>query len=339
MHHWFANPMALALLAILPVLAALGFLARRCRRKALARLGSVSTLGDRLGSVRGLCLSTGTALLVVGIAGPQWGRDWVQAAPGRDIVAVLDMSRSMLAEQPSRFQRAKTALFDLSQEVQRHGGHRLGLVVFAGGAKVVCPLTHDYDHFREVLEQLDARELPEELTPAGALSGTRIGAAIREAVTVGHDERFRGFQDILLLSDGDDPAHDEEWRSGITAAQQARIPVHTVGVGDPDTASVIPTEGGPLLHDDKTVLTKLDEKPLEDLARLTGGTHIAAHTKALPLGELFRTRIEPRPGHDDADGADAMQVYRPRYAWFLGPALALLALEMLLGRPRSRLAA
>jgi Ca-activated chloride channel family protein len=336
MQHWFANPMALTLLAILPVLAALGFFARRRRRKALARLGSVTALEDRLGSLRGVCLSTGIALLVVGIAGPQWGRDWVQAAPGRDIVVVLDMSRSMLAEQPSRFERAKTALVDLSQEVQRHGGHRLGLVVFAGGAKVVCPLTHDYDHLREVLDQLDAKELPEELSPAGTLSGTRIGAAIREAVTVGHDERFRGFQDILLLSDGDDPAHDEEWRSGITAAQQARIPVHTIGIGDPEHANVIPTEaGGPLLHDDKTVLTKLNEKPLEDLARLTGGTYIAAHTKALPLGELFRTRIEPRPGHDDADGGDAMQVYRPRYTWFLGPALALLALEMLLSRRRS----
>jgi hypothetical protein len=50
-------------------------------------------------------------------------------------------------------------------------------------------------------------------------------------------------------------------------------------------------------------------------------------------------RIEPRPGHDDSDNGDAMQVYRPRYAWFMGPALALLALEMLLGRPRSLLAA
>jgi Ca-activated chloride channel family protein len=339
MHHWFSNPITLTLLAVLPVLAALGFLARRRRRKALMRLGTVSALEDRLASVRGVCLSTGIAALVVGGAGPQWGRDWVQAAPGRDIVVVLDMSRSMLAEQPSRFERAKAALADLSNEVQTHGGHRLGLVVFAGGAKIACPLTHDYDHFREILEQLDAKELPEELSPAGAMSGTRIGAATREGVTVAHDECFRGFQDILLLSDGDDPAHDEEWRSGIAAAQQARIPIHTVGIGDPERAHVIPTERGPLLHDEKTVLTKLNEKPLEDLARLTGGTYTAAHTKALPLGELFRARIKPRPGHEDADGGDAMQVYQPRYAWFLGPALALLALEMLLWRLRSLLAA
>src|SRR5262249_40027506 len=165
MSHWFSNPMSFVLLAVLPMLAILGYWARRRRRKALLQLGSAPALGaalaqrDRLGGVRAMCLSLGIVLLVVGAAGPQWGREWVQVAAGRDVVVVLDMSRSMSAEQPSRFQRAKEAIEDLSWDVQRRGGHRLGLVVFAGGAKSVCPLTHDYDHFREVLGQVDATEL------------------------------------------------------------------------------------------------------------------------------------------------------------------------------------
>src|SRR5262249_49202497 len=149
----------------------------------------------RLAGLRGICLSLGIGLLAIGIAGPQWGREWVQAAAGRDVVVVLDMSRSMLAEQPSRFERAKTALDDLSWAVPRRGGHRLGLVVFAGGAKVICPLTHDYDHFREALAQLDAQEPPEELRPESSRSGTRIGLGLTEAVRHGQDPRFRGFQD------------------------------------------------------------------------------------------------------------------------------------------------
>jgi Ca-activated chloride channel family protein len=277
------------------------------------------------------------ALLAIGLAGPQWGQDWVQGAGGRDLVVVLDMSRSMLAETPSRFERAKAALVDLSNEVQKRGGHRLGLVVFAGKAKLVCPLTHDYDHFREAVEALDATDLPDDLRPEGNASGTRIGAGLREAVEA-HDERFHGYQEILLISDGDDPAGDEEWRSGITAAREKGIPVHTVGVGDPDNGSPIPTGDGPLVHDDKVVLTRLHEKPLEEIARLTGGKYTAAHTKALPLGELFHTRIEPRPDREE-ERVDALQVYRQRYAWFLGPALLLLALEMVLGRVRWPLAA
>src|SRR6516164_4627566 len=109
MHHWFSNPTFLSLLAALPVLAALGFWAQRRRRAALLRVGSVPSVGavlavrDRWAGLRGICLSFGIALLATAIAGPQWGREWVEAAAGRDVVVVLDMSRSMLAEQPSRF--------------------------------------------------------------------------------------------------------------------------------------------------------------------------------------------------------------------------------------------
>src|SRR5262249_23508532 len=153
--------------------------------------------------------SLGLTVLVIGIAGPQWGRDWTQAvAPGRDLVVVLDLSRSMLAEQPSRLHRARAGLINLAESLRERGGHRVARVVFAGRAKVVCPLTHDYDHFREAVEEIDADRLPPDIAPTDDdPSGTRIGAGIRAAVDL-HDPRNRGFQDVLLLSDGDDPARD-----------------------------------------------------------------------------------------------------------------------------------
>ncbi len=337
MQHWFSNPLAFLLLGVLPGLALLGWLARRRRRLALMLLGNLSGFGsarigrDALAAARGLCLSCGIALLLVGIAGPQWGREVVAVATGRDLVVVLDMSRSMAAEQPSRFQRAKAAVEELSREAQRRGGHRLGLVVFAGGAQVVCPLTHDYDHFREALKRLDVNDPPEELRPEGSGSGTRIGAGLREAAVTAHDERYRGYQDILLMSDGDDPAHDEEWRTGVNAARQRSIPVHVIGVGDPENASSIPTENGPLLHDDKMVTTRLEEEPLREIARLTGGTYVSARTRALPVGDVFRA-IADRAGREELEGLEQPEGYRPRYAWFFAPALGLLALEMLLRR-------
>src|SRR5207237_2309864 len=130
-------------------------------------------------------------VLVVGIAGPQWGRDWDQStAPGRDLVVVVDLSRSMLAQDvlPNRLERAKKALEDLSQAVQQRGGHRLALVGFAARARVICPLTHDYDHFRAALAELDAANPHPDLRPsaAEAVSGTRIGLALATAVEV-HD--------------------------------------------------------------------------------------------------------------------------------------------------------
>jgi Ca-activated chloride channel family protein len=346
---WFAHPAALLLLALLPVLGVVAAFARWRRRRALAVLGSTPTLAPAtlarrgLRRLRGLCLACGLGLLIVGVAGPQWGRDPDQALmPGRDLVIVLDMSRSMLAEDvlgtsaPNRLGRAKDALADLVATVRRRGGHRLALVVFAARARLVCPLTHDYDHVRDALARLDPADLYPLIGPsAEAASGTRMGEALARAVQAS-DPRFRGYQDILLISDGDDPAGDEEWRAGAKWARDAGIPVHTVGVGDPEADSLIPVPGGFLQYGGRPVRTRLYEPPLEEIARLTRGSYIPARTKALPLGELFRDRMDARPGHENTE--DVLPLYRQRYPWFLATAFLLLGSGMVLGqglRPRT----
>lgn len=337
---WFTHPALLGLLALLPVLGALAALAGRRRRLALARLGNPSALEGlatppgRLRLLQTL-LQVGTlGLLLVGSAGPRWGHGGEQAAaPGRDLVAVLDASRSMSAQDvlPSRFDRARQALGELSRALEQRGGHRLGLVAFAGRARVVCPLTHDYDHFRAAVAELDATDPPGELRPLDetAVSGTRIGAALQAAVEA-HDPEGRGYQDILLLSDGDDPARDGEWREGAAAARLQGIPVHVVGIGDPDRDSAVPLSGDAALrHGGDPVRTRLEEPVLEEIARMTRGTYTPARTQALPLARLFHEHIEPLAARDP--GADALPVLRQRYPWFFGAALLCLAAEMLLG--------
>src|SRR5260370_237957 len=119
MRHLFSNPLFLMLLALLPCLTVLALWAAHPRRRALAHLGNAATLGApfaarrRSGPLRGLCWLLGMVALGVGSAGPQWGKEWDQAVSGRDLVVVLDCSRSMLAENPSRLRRARIALLDL----------------------------------------------------------------------------------------------------------------------------------------------------------------------------------------------------------------------------------
>jgi Ca-activated chloride channel homolog len=334
LRHAFAHPLLLFALWSLPVLTVLGLLARRRTRRVLAQFGATGlrnalfTARGGLRWLRASCLSMGLLSLGLASAGPQWGRDWHQTtAPGRDLVVVLDMSRSMLAEQPSRLSRATDALQDLCDTLQQRGGHRIALVVFAGRAKVVCPLTHDYDHFRDAVAGLNA-EPPLALTPADGESGTRIGLGLREAVAL-LDPNDQGFQDILLLSDGDDPVDDKEWQGGIRDARERGIPVHTVGIGDPENGSPIPTTKGQLEHDGAPVMTKLEEFPLREIARLTGGVYVPAHTKALPLGKLFREQMEERAVRES--DADALPLLRQRAPWFFAAAFGWLALEILLG--------
>lgn len=356
LRHGFAFPGLLLVLAITPALAGLAVWARRARRQALARLGRPSALRALTNQprdwprLRGLGWALGLGLLLVGSAGPQWGRDPEQATtPGRDLVVLLDVSRSMLAEdvfdprggkvvRDNRLEQAKRGLAELADALQRKGGHRVGLVVFASRALVVCPLTHDYDHFREKLEDFTATYLPPALRTNGeeARSGTRLGEGLEAAVGA-HDPRLRGFQDILLISDGDDPAEDadDDREAGITAARLASVPVYTVGVGNPEGEGAripLPT-GGFLTHRGAVIRTQLREEPLQAIAQRTGGIYTAARTDSPRLPEMFRDRIEPGPTREDT--GEPLPVYRQRQAWFLGPALVLLTLALTLGRMKA----
>jgi Ca-activated chloride channel homolog len=340
-HHWFAQPLALYLLAFLPVLGMLYLWNRWRKGRAFARLGNPAGLQALVDAPRGwpvwrgLCLTLGLTALVLGTAGPQWGRDFTQsAAPGRDLVVVLDCSRSMFAETPNRLQRAKTALLDLTETIKHHGGHRLALVIFAGRAKLACPLTHDYDHFRIAVESVDTDAPDSELEPGpGAVSGTRIGAAIHEAL-LAHDPRpeFHGARDALLLSDGDDPAHDGEWGEGAAEAREQGVPIYTVGLGDPDAASVIRLGGEVLKHDGKEVRTRLEETPLRDIAETTRGVYFPARTQTLPLGQVYLNAIVGQARREETD--DALPVYGQHYPWFLATGFVFMALAVVIGDRR-----
>src|SRR5262245_50722494 len=324
------------LFAALPVLFVLAIVARRRRRRALALLGAglafEGIVARRRGlrrTLRSLLYLSGVVLLILGTAGPQWGRDWNQSTTsGRDLVVVLDLSGSMLAEEPSRLKLGQTALLNLCETVRQHGGHRLGLVACAAHAKLACPLTNAYDLVRETLVRYDDTHLdptlwPEEDDP----SGTRIGEALALAVKAHGAEEYRGIQDILLISDGDDRAKDEEWRDGITAARLKKIPVHSVAVGTPGKPKRIPRF---YAEDGKQVWTTLQEKPLQEIARLTGGAYVPMYAdENYPLGEKFLEEMVTTA--ESEHGEDALPVYEQRYAWFLVPAFGLLLLTMVIG--------
>src|SRR6187200_1823667 len=159
----FANPELLWVLTLVPLLALLGWHGRRRRRETLARLGTLTVIPHGRPIWRRPGWAVVLALLTVAAAGPRWGIGSPSPTlPGCGAMLVVDLSRSMLANDalPSRLERAKSALGDLVDAVQHRGGHRLGIVAFAGRAQIVCPLTHDYDHVRSKLAGLTADPLP-----------------------------------------------------------------------------------------------------------------------------------------------------------------------------------
>ncbi|MFL5341785.1 MAG: vWA domain-containing protein [Gemmataceae bacterium] len=330
LRHVFAAPWAFYLLMVFPVLTIVQLFVAWRKRRLLPQVGAPFALihllppRPRFRWLVSFALTGALSALAAGIAAPHWGRDpHPDVVAGRDVIVVLDMSKSMKATDapPTRFDRARQALLDLTDAVQHRGGHRLGLVVFAAEAQVVVPLTHDYNHVRGVLETLDIDRPPSGLRPRpGTISGTRIGGGLRMAVSA-HDPAFKGFQDILLLSDGDDPVEDDDWVRGLSVAQQAEIPVYTVGIGDPDRDSIISIPG----HDE--VPTRLKERPLREIARRTSGHYLAAQRELPRLAEFFHQRIESKGG--TTPEGDTPNLPQPQQVWFYAAALGLWVIVLL----------
>ena len=126
-------------------------------------------------------------------------------------------------------------------------------------------------------------------------AGTRIGAGLTLAIE-SQEGRSRA-RDIILLSDGDDPARDGEWRASVQRARSEGIAVHCVALGDSSEGHRIPAGSAWLTYEGKEVRTRREDAPLREIARVTGGELILAGTQMLnnfPWGNCWVERIDWR---------------------------------------------
>lgn len=330
----FEHPTALwALLALLP-LAALEWLGLRRAATAMRTLvGDQSGRGlvahHRVGSRRlGAVLRLAAALsLVVGAAGPQWGREAVRRqAQGSDVVFAIDVSASMDSRDvaPSRLEEARREAYAL---LDRLPGSRVGIVAFAGDAVRVCPLTLDQAALRMVLSTVGSGSVT---TP-----GTDVGRALRAALKMLPAGR-RQEQAIVLWTDGED---NEGHAAGqIDELARSGVRVFAVGVGTP-SGDVIPVldEFGRTVDVKKdeqgeVVRSKLDEKLLRDIGRSTrGGAFFATRAG----GELPRLISAMGSLGRSSRGMRMMERPVARFPWFALVAALLLAWDLARARTRA----
>jgi Ca-activated chloride channel homolog len=310
----FARPDLLPLSLIVPLGLALGvwLYARRRRRVAeafsdphlIARLGGQELL--RFPTARLVLIALAGASLAFAAAGPRWG---VVSAEGRssslNVVIAADISRSMLAEdiEPNRLERARLFSRRLLREMP---GDRFGLVVFAGRAYVLSPLTVDQSALDLYIDALDPGMVSQ--------GGSSLAAALAQATDlVRGSQPEAGDRIVILLSDGEALEDLEGVRAAAERAARAGVRVMTVGFGTPRGSTipnVDPNTGiaDGLIRDERgeVVVTRLDEQLLRDVAARANGSYFrAADTGTLPrlVGELrgmqrgagdSTTRVEPR---------------------------------------------
>jgi Ca-activated chloride channel homolog len=335
----FARPDLIPFAVIVPLLLALAIWLYARRRRRIAAAFSDPHLIERLGGQtllrfparRVALLALAGACLALAAAGPRWG---VRSAEGRalslNVVITTDISRSMLAEdvEPNRLERARLLSRRLLRELP---GDRFGLVVFAGRAYTLSPLTVDHSALELYIDALDPAMVSQ--------GGSSIASALTQATDlVRGSEEAGGDRVIVLLSDGEALEDDEPIREAIERTARAGVRVMTVGFGTTRgaTVPVIDESTGEVIGQRRDeygdiVITRLDERLLREIASRTGGSYMRADDAAA----LTRLVGELR-GMQRGQGENAMRLEpRERYALFAAVGLLLLLLDTLLAHGRA----
>ncbi|MBN1697569.1 MAG: VWA domain-containing protein [Spirochaetales bacterium] len=339
---FFSNVGAFFLLWVLPLIVFFHMYAGYQRKKSLMRFADEQMLarinvsvqpGRR--KVKLVLLLAAFSFVVVAMARPGWNPQprKIQRM-GRDVVFVIDVSKSMLAEDlaPNRLERAKLAVIDC---VERLEGDRVALVAFAGTAAVKCPLTLDYGFFRNMVEDISVYSI--------ARGGTNIGDAIRAVIDNVFDDREKRYKDIILITDGED--HDSYPEDAAKAAGEKGIRLLAFGLGDENTGRRIPVtdENGNrtfLRYTDKNgeeveVWSKLDADMLRKMVNATpGGKYLNVATGTFDLGEIYLNLVASAEKKELE--SSTITLYEERFQFFLLLGVVLLCVEELVAIRRGR---
>ena len=325
----FGNLIQLNWLWLIPALiitAVLAIAAKRRARRRFATPDLVSRVLPPNDSAR-MIVSTALicstiALMVLALIDIRWGKVWREVPQkGIEVIFVLDVSRSMLAEDtsPNRLTRAKQQIVDVIDEMQ---GDRVGLVVFAGDARQQIPLTSHYDHFKQTLDAVGPHSVQR--------GGSRLGDAIRIA-SDGFLSKTNDHQAIVIFTDGEDQ-ESNPIESAEQAFSEQGIRIFTVGLGDMDQGARIPLQDKQnqtyLQHEGQQVWSKLNGQVLRQIATTSNGAYIPAGTKRVNMADVYHRYI----ASVEQQEFETVKInsYEARFQWFLAPALLLLLVEIVL---------
>ncbi len=327
----FAAPMILWFLALVPLLAALALGSAWSRKRALSEFagggGNVSRFQGEVSAhkraVKTVALLVAATSGIVAAARPQWGHGTETITrKGIDLAIVLDTSKSMSAADvaPSRLSRGVRAASSL---LDRLAGDRVALVTFAGKPAIACPLTLDHEAVRLFLDAVDVE--------AVSVPGTAMAAAIEDGIRALGSKAAEGTEAkgraLVVISDGED--HEGGVEAAVSAAKRAGVAVFGIGCGTEQGAPIPEGAAGTYKKDREghLVTTRLDERPLRQLAIETGGKYYRATAAEGEVDEIAKALSAM-----DATGSGTILKTRwvERYQIPLAIALMALVLESFL---------
>lgn len=233
-------------------------------------------------------------------------------AEGIDAIFVVDVSQSMRAldfsDGRKNIDRLEMSKRMIRKFVEEHPENRYGLIIFAGEAFTVSPLTFDHDTFLTFVDGISPDDIVQQ--------GTNLEDALHEMtdrfLSAPNDERGRLG---ILVTDGEEQKGD--YQAAAKNAQKNGITLVTIGIGS-EEGSRIP-EGtdfyGNIIyktHQGEVVLTHLNEAPLKEIAKLTNGTylHPTSESEFLAIADTIDT-LKKTTLEAPISGTERPEQYRP----------------------------
>ncbi|WP_100613859.1 vWA domain-containing protein [Confluentibacter citreus] len=288
-------------------------------KQLLNRLSPNKSVFKSILKISVLCLAF--ACLAMALVNPKIGTKLETIKrEGVDIVFAIDVSKSMLAEDiaPNRLDKSKQLV---TQIINNLASDRIGIIAYAAKAFPQLPITTDYAAAKMFLNNMN--------TDMMSSQGTAINEAIKLSQTYFDDDEQTN-KVLIIISDGED--HSEEAVAMAEAASEEGIRIFTIGVGDVKGGPIPEKKNGIILNykkdnDGQTVITKLNEETLQDIADVANGAYInGKNTSDVVknigdiLNQMDKTEFETKQYAD----------FKSQFQWFLGFGIFFLLLDIFL---------
>lgn len=249
---------------------------------------------------------------ILAMMGPMWGKEEQEIKrEGISLVIALDLSTSMNAQDiaPSRLEKSKKFI---TTYLDKLGGDKVGLVIFAGGAYNVSPLTSDYNALNNYIEGFSTQLIWNQ--------GTDFSKALKKSIEI-FDTSPNTSKAIILISDGED--HEPEVEAATKLAKENKIQIFSVGVGSSNAVPIPMRDdyGDFYYKEDKNgnmVLTSFHETKLRSIAEKTGG-------KYLKLENIDKSVNDLKSEINNLEKTQSNQYFiynkKQQFQWFLGIAI------------------
>lgn len=303
---------------------------KKKKQRHFAEAGLLSKIAPTTSTFKAILkvviFSLGLSFLILSLVNPKMGTQLKTVKrEGVDIVFALDVSKSMLAEDiaPNRLEKSKQII---SKVIENLGSDRIGVIVYAGSAYPLLPITTDHASAKMFLQNANPDMVSSQ--------GTAINEALDLAKTYyNNDDQTNKF--LIILSDGED--HEAQTISLAETLTESGVKVFTVGVGTESGQPIPLRKNGRMTYKKdrkgEVVITQRHAEVLKEIAEKTEGLYIDGNRTEKPVNAIVDVIANAQKHEFETK---QFSDYKDQFQWFVALGMFFLLLDVFLHEKKTK---